>query len=272
VRSLLPRTTARFIDRLSRRAHRFHRFAHHPLCDRYAGERVQIGHVRLCRGCTFAIIGGIGGGFVGLAIGASSGAAAIAIAIATTLLFATLWSTEPRARAASGSPRRVGKTWTRLVPAALYAIAFTCGVFAASPLGFALAAAAVAIVGLVRVLYGRRGADRTPCTTCPELGLSPCSGFARIVSRERAFQRVATRMLGDQAQRIDGHFRRRSTHRAIALASQPVLEVAVVQPDDAADFEDRQRISSPARHISAPALRPAQREGDAFPSLDEIRH
>ena len=53
---------------------------------------------------------------------------------------------------------------------------------------------AAIVVGL-RILYGKRGADRTPCTTCPERELSPCSGFAPIVSRERAVQRVARSIL-----------------------------------------------------------------------------
>jgi len=260
---LIEAALARRIDTLSRRAHRFHRFAHHPLCDRYAGEIVRVGKLRLCRGCTFAIAGGLAGGFVGLAIGGSTLAAAIAVACSTSLLLATLWSKRRK---------RIPKTWTRLVPAGLYALAITCGVLAASPLGIALAVAAAAIVGLVRVLYGRRGADRTPCTTCPELGRSPCSGFTRIVSRERAFQRVANQLLRDQAERVGDRLGSRTAHRAIALAGQPILEVVVVQADDPAHLEDRQRIGSAAGHVPAPALRSTEREGDAFPSLDEIRH
>jgi hypothetical protein len=257
---------ARDLDRLSRRAHRFHRFAHHPLCDRYAGERVQLGKVRLCRGCTFAVTGGLVGGFVGLAIGASESAAAIAMTIATALLLGTLWSKRKL---------RIAKTWTRLVPAGLYALAITCGVLASTPLGIAIASASAAIVVLMRVLYGKRGADRTPCTTCPELGRAPCSGFARIVSRELAFRRVADRRLRDEAERVGvlvARADRRRAHRAVALAAQPVLEVAVVQPDDAAHFEDGQRIGSATGHVAAPTLRASERESDAFPGLDEIRH
>ncbi len=175
---------ARRIDRLSVRAHRFHRFAHHPLCERYAGEVVRIGRVRLCRGCTFAIAGGVIGGGAGLAVGGSviTGVAACALAIAT--LRATLYR---RAR--------IPKLVTRFVPAALFSLAITCGALATSLAGSAVAAfAAAAVIGL-RVLYGRRGADRSPCTSCPERQLSPCSGFAPIVLRERAFQRVAARYL-----------------------------------------------------------------------------
>lgn len=185
VRGLRPRLTpgqARRIDRLSRRAHRFHRFAHHPLCDRYAGEVVRVGRrVRLCRGCALAVAGGLAGGATGLVLGASSGAALAALAAATLLLVPTV-----------ASRRRLPKLVTRLAPAALFALAITTSVLAWQPL---ISALAIALIGGLRVLYGRRGGDRTPCQTCPERTLSPCSGFAPIVRREQAFQRVVRRML-----------------------------------------------------------------------------
>ncbi|HET7506361.1 MAG TPA: hypothetical protein VFK02_35320 [Kofleriaceae bacterium] len=185
MRGLRPRLTpgqARRIDRLSRRAHRFHRFAHHPLCDRYAGEVVRVGRrVRLCRGCALAVAGGLAGGATGLVLGASSGAALAALAAATLLLVPTV-----------ASRRRLPKLVTRLAPAALFALAITTSVLAWQPL---ISALAIALIGGLRVLYGRRGGDRTPCQTCPERTLSPCSGFAPIVRREQAFQRVVRRML-----------------------------------------------------------------------------
>jgi len=182
-----PRTSKRVLrelDRLSRRAHRFHRFAHHPLCTQYRGEVVRIGKVRLCRGCTFAVAGGLAGGIAGLAIGASVTASATATLGGATLLLATLWLR-----------RRLPKLVTRLVPAGLFALAITCGALDGSALGIACAIGSAAIVGGLRLLYGKRGANRAPCTTCPERDLAPCSGFAPIVSRERAFQRVAGRRL-----------------------------------------------------------------------------
>jgi hypothetical protein len=92
----------------------------------------------------------------------------------------------------SGRPT---KLLTRLVPAALFTLAIVAGVLARSPLGLAAALAAATSVGGLRVLYGKRGADRTPCETCPERVLQPCSGFHAIVSRERAFQRVAAQLI-----------------------------------------------------------------------------
>jgi hypothetical protein len=179
-RRRISRTTAKRLDRLARAAHRFHRFAHHPLCERYAGEVVRVGRVRLCRGCTYAIAGGLAGGCVGLVVGASIVVAAGATIAGCAMLMSTMY--------ARGRP---SKLVTRLVPAGLFALAMTCGVLRASVLGLVVAFADGAIVVGLRLLYGRRGADRTPCTTCPERELSPCSGFRAIVSRERAVQRVA---------------------------------------------------------------------------------
>lgn len=185
LRGLRPRLSpgqARRIDRLSRRAHRFHRFAHHPLCGRYAGEVIRVGRrVRLCRGCTFAIAGGLAGGAAGLAIGASTSVALAAMAAAVLLLVPTVVS-----------KRRVPKLATRLAPAALFALALTTSLLAWQPV---VAATALSLVGGLRMLYGRRGGDRSPCETCPERTLSPCSGFAPIVAREQAFQRVVRRWL-----------------------------------------------------------------------------
>ncbi len=58
----VPPELARRIDGLARAAHRFHRYAHHPLCAAYAGEVFRLGRrTRLCRGCTLVAIGAIAG-------------------------------------------------------------------------------------------------------------------------------------------------------------------------------------------------------------------
>jgi len=184
LRRRVDRATARRLDRLSRAAHRFHRFAHHPLCGRYAGEVIRIGRIRLCRGCSYAIAGGLAGGFAGLAIGPSPVAAAVATLAGTAVLLATLWL--------RGRP---SKLVTRLLPAIAFATALTTTTLAWTIAGLAVAVATTSIVIGLRVLYGKRGPDRTPCRTCPERDLAPCSGFAPIISRELAFQRVAARWL-----------------------------------------------------------------------------
>ncbi|HET9626283.1 MAG TPA: hypothetical protein VFP84_33200 [Kofleriaceae bacterium] len=181
---LSPRQ-ARRIDRLSRRAHRFHRFAHHPLCGRYAGEVIRIGpRVRVCRGCALAVIGGGLGGLaaiIGRGVAMSPVAPIAAAGVALALLLPSV-----------ASKRRFPKLVTRLAPSALFAFAITHGVLAAHWL---VAAGALAVVIALRLAYGRRGGDRSPCATCPERALEPCSGFAPIVRREQAFQRAVRRLI-----------------------------------------------------------------------------
>lgn len=181
-----PRPTpgqARRIDRLSRAAHRFHRHAHHPLCDRYGGEVLRVGwrgrRVYLCRGCSFAVIGGLLGGAAGLI---AADVSRVALIAGTLLMIPTI-----------ASKRRVPKLISRLVPAALFALSLISSVRAHR---WIVAALAVLVVAGLRWLYGKRGGDRTPCVTCPERDASPCSGFVQIVRRERAFQRLARRWLG----------------------------------------------------------------------------
>ena len=53
------------LDRLAWRLHAFHRYAHHPLCRRYAGEVLTLGRVRVCKGCTLLAVGVVVGVPVG---------------------------------------------------------------------------------------------------------------------------------------------------------------------------------------------------------------
>src|SRR3954471_6162611 len=65
----LPQRTVRAIDRLAQRAHAFHRFAHHPLCERYASELIPLGRrARLCRGCASAATGALLGALSALVL------------------------------------------------------------------------------------------------------------------------------------------------------------------------------------------------------------
>ena len=176
-----PRITpaqARRIDRLSRRAHRFHRFAHHPLCDRYAGEVIRIGRVRLCRGCAFTALGSAMGGAIALV---THTGALLAAAAALALLVPSL-----------ASRSRFPKLLSRFAPSSLFGFALLASLLAGD---FLVAAAILAVVIGLRVAYGRRGGDRSPCATCPERDASPCSGFAPIIRREQAFQRTLRRLI-----------------------------------------------------------------------------
>jgi hypothetical protein len=186
--SRIPRHVARRLDALSRAAHRFHRFAHHPLCEEYAGEVVRFGRRgRVCRGCSYALGGGLGGAVIGLATAVPILPGIALVALASGCIVVTM--SVPFAR-------RGSKVLTRLVPAAAMGLAIGAGLRAANVAGVALALLATSVISALGVLYRRRGPDRTPCATCPErAGAAPCRGYAAIVHRERVFQKIASRML-----------------------------------------------------------------------------
>jgi hypothetical protein len=176
VTSLVERGVARRVDRLARRAHRFHRFAHHPLCDEYGCELVRLGRrTRVCRGCTLLIAGAVLGLVAGILARPSPSLVVAATAIGAAAAWASLRVRAPKAL-------------TRLLPGA------TCG-FALC--GGAWAACVVVAVGAsLAIAYRRRGPDRGPCTVCPErLAKSPCRGMREIVRAERAFRRLSGRLL-----------------------------------------------------------------------------
>jgi len=172
----IARPLARRIDGLARRAHAFHRFAHHPLCDRYQTELVPLGHrVRVCRGCSLALLGAI----AGAAIGALSRG---------TALEAWVWGLPPIAIALGAAPLGHSKLLRRFLPTLLLA-----GCVVHGPWGLASLAAALTAGGFF--FYRRRRPDRSPCATCPERAFEVCRGYRPIVRRELAFRRLSGRWL-----------------------------------------------------------------------------
>jgi hypothetical protein len=173
MRSRIPRALARRIDRLARRAHAFHRFAHHPLCDEYAGELVQLRRTRVCRGCAL-FAGGLIMGVIVMVIVQPVVVVAVVVAAVGALV------------AAASLKWRTSKWLTRFAPAAGF--------------GFAMghvwpAIAVVSVAGFLAIAYRRRGPHRSPCAACPERLLAPCRGMDEIVRAERAFQRISGRWL-----------------------------------------------------------------------------
>jgi hypothetical protein len=165
------------LDRLALAAHAFHRFAHHPLCDRYAAEVFRLGgRTRICRGCTLALLGA--------ALGTVAGVECAAPPLALACLAIALALASVRGR--------ISKIATRLVPAFGIAFALSSVVHAPSALSIGLAALACLCAGALAVAYRSRGPNRSPCSTCPERAVSrPCSGLRPIVLRERALMRKA---------------------------------------------------------------------------------
>ena len=225
--SRIPPALAHRLDRLARRAHAFHRHAHHPLCRRYRGEVVALGRrTRLCLGCTLAAAGLL----LGLVLGAllagaaqplggtalSQGGAA-ALAAGALLLLAVPLAVPVSPKAQPPSPRSEApspiaavpaaerppgaapawpKLLTRLAPAMAAGALLGQPLTAPSPARAAAAALAALAVAWGTLRYRRRGSDRSACLGCPEGPPGPrCPGFAPVVRRERALSRLAGRWI-----------------------------------------------------------------------------
>ena len=177
--SRIPRPLARKLDRLARKAHAFHRYAHHPLCGEYADEVIRVGkRTRICRGCAMTALGAFAGAAVGLAFAPGLFESATALGLAALLALVRT--------------RRGAKIPTRFLPAMLLALAFASGIRSGTWGGGLLAVTVLAVAGLLFLAYRGRGPERSPCARCPErLSTEPCRGFAAIVRRERAVQRFS---------------------------------------------------------------------------------
>ena len=194
--SRIPLSLARRIDRLAWRAHAFHRFAHHPLCDAYRHEVLRVGrHLRVCKGCTFLAAGLV----VGVALGTfvrpmfSWGAGALLLALGLGVL---------------SLRTRVPKSLGRFLPGA--------GIGMALWAGWTCMLAALLIGVTSGVLYRRRGVERSLCKACHERLRSPCSGFMPAVRRERAFRRRVNRWMDAFPNRLPSHTDERSRNHPSA--------------------------------------------------------
>ncbi|HEY3254961.1 MAG TPA: hypothetical protein VGJ91_13470 [Polyangiaceae bacterium] len=180
----LPQRTVRAIDRLARGAHAFHRFAHHPLCERYAGELIPLGRrARVCRGCAAAALGSLLGLLAALLVRPSFPALLGASALGVALLLSSLALRLPKWLGRAGAAACLG---------------FAClgGVLSARGAPLVLALGVLLSSAAFLALYRKRGPNRAPCQHCPErLGPRTCSGLRPIVRRERAFRRLSQRWL-----------------------------------------------------------------------------
>jgi hypothetical protein len=183
VHRLAP-SLSRRIDRLSWRAHLFHRFAHHPLCTEYASEVIRVGRRgRVCKGCALLAFGISCGTLAGLFVRVPMGAA-IALGACATLL------------SAASLRLRLGKIASRLAPAVVAGLVGASAIRGRSPADLAVLGGVGAAAALLYVGYRRRGPNRKACEACPERSLpATCRGMAEIVRRERAFRRLSGRLI-----------------------------------------------------------------------------
>jgi hypothetical protein len=187
----VPPSLARRIDRLARRAHAFHRFAHHPLCGRYAGELIALrGRARICRGCTCTLLAAVVGSCCALVMVLPG----VPLALVSLACFAV--TLRSLARAPDPDRRRVNKLWTRGLPALVFSAALIALLRAPSALHVCLALALLLSCTWTLGRYRRRGPDRSACARCPEYASNAvCSGFREIVQAERAFSRRTQQLL-----------------------------------------------------------------------------
>ncbi len=188
--SRIPDRLARRIDRLAGRVHCFHRFAHHPLCEAYAGEVLRLGRVRLCKGCTYVVLGACLGLLLGALVPAFpnwilGGFASVAVAWGSAVLMVS-------------RVRRLGKGCTRLLPTFLAIFLLVQGLWLQSVGGLLLAMGCGVTFLIVTRAYRRRGPWREPCEVCLHKNARPCPGFHLQFQRERAFRRLAGQMLASQ--------------------------------------------------------------------------
>jgi len=192
--SLVPRHLARRVDRLARRAHDFHRFAHHPLCSPYSGEVLRLGRrTRVCLGCVLATVGAALGSGLGLFLPALPGPVLFSLGLAL-LLLVPLALRRPSPRPGLAAP--FSKLVTRFLPTLVAGAIVFQSLRAPSPGRLAAGGEAAAAVFLGALVYRRRGPDRSPCVGCPK---GPprldCPGFSPVARRERAFSRLAGRWI-----------------------------------------------------------------------------
>jgi hypothetical protein len=197
--SRIPPPLARRLDRLSRRAHTFHRWSHHPLCDRYAGEVVRLGRrSRVCLGCTLTALGAVAGAAAGAILPPAPGPLLLAAGAVLLAMVprAIRFRTSDRPDPDGGAARRVRKLLTRFLPTAVAGVAAAQAAAGPSSARLAGAALAAAALGWGVLRYRRRGPDRSACLACPQAPPGTCcAGFAPVARRERAMSRLAGRWI-----------------------------------------------------------------------------
>lgn len=96
---------------------------------------------------------------------------------------------------------RPSKFLGRALPGVALGCAFLQGL-RLGPLGWGMGFGAIVLFAIAFLLYRKRGPHRGPCDTCPDREKRPaCRGFAPILKRERALQRLSGRLIAQELAR-----------------------------------------------------------------------
>lgn len=170
------------------------RFAHHPLCDRYADQRFEVAGVHLCQGCTLVTIGTV---------------LAALVSIITTLIFGeylqfmVIFALISLLPAIIVDGFRLSRKYKRIARFGLgVAFGIAVGIITYSGWTNKLIFAGVLIVGL----YGyRKFRQMTPkddlCQTCPHLKEAPyCPGYQLQMNKNKEYKELAFPILESDLQ------------------------------------------------------------------------
>ena len=167
------------------------RWAHKPLCDRFAHDVLRVGDVAICRSCTCLYAGFVSGMVACRFLPEKNGMVLLACGVALLLAVAL------------SCPKWYG-SWSRRFRDVLR---FGCGWLATicAILSFqqhlALGGLLLMTLWMCRHWYLQlRGARKqVACQGCPEFGTGEiCSGFTHQARRLRKYEELATRMLYEQ--------------------------------------------------------------------------
>ncbi len=161
-----------------------YRFAHKPLCDRFAHDVLRIGPLHVCRSCTL-LYAGIATGFAAWALLPVS-PWALAIALAAVLL-------------PSAPP-----LYTRLPRHVRDVLRFGVGLLLPMAVAVGVAGRLIPALGALAVMWGfwrlyfhlRLARRAAACNGCPELNAGGiCSGFAQQANAFRQYDEAASALL-----------------------------------------------------------------------------
>jgi hypothetical protein len=146
------------------------RFAHHPLCDRFAAQVWRFGCLRICAGCTCLLGGAVLAAISGWVAGGWQPWWALPWTAAMTGVLAASW---PSWYARWPAP-------VRQILRALTGAGLAGPVLAAMAGYWPIALAMASGLAVVRLPFARSRALRRgqACAGCPHLGVGVCPGFA----------------------------------------------------------------------------------------------